>query len=82
MPGRSEQPRFLANNTALARVTFGDVTALRFVSSRFEDIFAAATGQSQERIAQDTQRDFWLTTEAALDYGLVHKVIRSVDDLG
>ncbi|MGB2498025.1 MAG: ATP-dependent Clp protease proteolytic subunit [Planktomarina sp.] len=32
-------------------------------------------------MAQDTQRDFWLTTEAALDYGLVHKVIRSVDEL-
>lgn len=54
---------------------------IRQMRSRFEDIFAAATGQSQERIAQDTQRDFWLTTEAALDYGLVHKVIRSVDEL-
>ena len=54
---------------------------IRQMRSRFEDIFAAATSQSQERIAQDTQRDFWLTTEAALDYGLVHKVIRSVDEL-
>ncbi len=54
---------------------------IRQMRIRFEDIFAAATGQSQERIAQDTQRDFWLTTEAALDYGLVHKVIRSVDEL-
>ncbi|MDG2231449.1 MAG: ATP-dependent Clp protease proteolytic subunit [Paracoccaceae bacterium] len=55
---------------------------IRQMRSRFEDIFGAATGQTQERIAQDTQRDFWLTTEAALDYGLVHKVIRSVDELG
>lgn len=54
---------------------------IRQMRIRFEDIFAAATGQSQERIAQDTQRDFWLTTEATLDYGLVHKVIRSVDEL-
>ena len=54
---------------------------IRQMRDRFEDIFAAATGQSQERIAQDTQRDFWLTTEAALDYGLVHKVIGSVDEL-
>lgn len=54
---------------------------IRQMRIRFEDIFAAATGQSQERIAQDTQRDFWLTTEAALDYSLVHKVIRSVDEL-
>ena len=54
---------------------------IRQMRDRFEDIFAAATGQSKARIAQDTQRDFWLTTEAALDYGLVHQVIRSVDQL-
>lgn len=54
---------------------------IRQIRDRFEDIFAAATGQSKARIAQDTQRDFWLTTEAALDYGLVHQVIRSVDQL-
>ena len=54
---------------------------IRQMRDRFEDIFAAATGQSKARIAQDTQRDFWLTTEAALDYGLVHHVIQSVDQL-
>ena len=54
---------------------------IRQMRSRFEDIFAAATGQTKARIAQDTQRDFWLNTEAALDYGLVHKVIRSVNEL-
>jgi len=54
---------------------------IRQMRDRFEDIFAAAAGQSKARIAQDTQRDFWLTTEAALDYGLVHQVIRSVDQL-
>ena len=54
---------------------------IRQMRDRFEDIFAAATGQRKARIAQDTQRDFWLTTEAALDYGLVHQVIRSVDQL-
>ncbi|MBQ67129.1 MAG: ATP-dependent Clp protease proteolytic subunit [Marinovum sp.] len=54
---------------------------IRQMRDRFEDIFAAATGQSKARIAQDTQRDFWLTTEEALDYGLVHQVIRSVDQL-
>ncbi|MDA8741104.1 ATP-dependent Clp protease proteolytic subunit [Rhodobacteraceae bacterium] len=54
---------------------------IRQMRDRFEDIFAAATGQSKAQIAQDTQRDFWLTTEAALDYGLVHQVIRSVDQL-
>jgi len=39
------------------------------------------TGQSIERIEADTQRDFWLNTQEALDYGLLGKVIRSVDEL-
>ena len=34
-----------------------------------------------ERIEKDTQRDFWLNTQEALDYGLLGKVIRSVDEL-
>lgn len=48
---------------------------------RFHKLFAEATGQKQEKIAKDTQRDFWLTTDQALDYGLLGKVINTVDDL-
>lgn len=48
---------------------------------RFHKLFAEATGQTPEKIAEDTQRDFWLTTEEALKYGLLGKVITSVDDL-
>ena len=48
---------------------------------RLNQIFADATGQTLEKIEQDTQRDFWLTTQEALDYGLLGKVITSVDQL-
>lgn len=54
---------------------------VRLMRERLNQIFADATGQSVERIAQDTQRDFWLNTQEALDYGLLGKVIRSVDEL-
>lgn len=54
---------------------------IRQMRARFDKLFAEATGQSPEKIAEDTQRDFWLTTEAALDYGLLGRVIASVDDL-
>lgn len=49
---------------------------------RFHRLFAEATGQTAERIAEDTGRDFWLDTDAALAYGLLGRVINSVDDLG
>lgn len=48
---------------------------------RFHRLFADATGQTPEKIAEDTQRDFWLTTDEALDYGLLGKVIASADEL-
>ncbi len=48
---------------------------------RFSKLFAAATGQTPEKIRQDTHRDFWLTTEDALAYGLLGSVITSVDEL-
>jgi ATP-dependent Clp protease protease subunit len=48
---------------------------------RFERLFAAATGQTPEKIAKDTARDFWLNTDQAIEYGLLGRVIRSVDEL-
>lgn len=54
---------------------------IRQMRARFDQLFAAATGQSAQKIAQDTQRDFWLTTDEAVTYGLVGRVIRSVDEL-
>jgi len=49
--------------------------------SRFEDLLAAATGQTPQKIAQDTKRDFWLTSEAAISYGLVGQIVSSYDAL-
>ena len=54
---------------------------VRQMRDRLNQIFAEATGQSIERIEADTQRDFWLNTQEALDYGLLGKVIRSADEL-
>ncbi|MCA8900832.1 MAG: ATP-dependent Clp protease proteolytic subunit [Hyphomonas sp.] len=43
---------------------------------RLNRIFAEATGQSYEKIKEDTDRDFWMSAQEALDYGLVHKIVR------
>jgi len=48
---------------------------------RFDNLFAEATGQTPERIRKDTVRDFWLTTDEALKYGLLGSVISSMDEL-
>lgn len=54
---------------------------IKIMRERFEKLFADATGQTPEKIAEDTQRDFWLTTDEALEYGLLGKAIASVDEL-
>ena len=38
-------------------------------------ILAAATGQPMERIATDTERDFFLDAQGAVDYGIVDEVL-------
>ncbi len=47
------------------------------MNERLNRIFAAATGQSIEKIARDTDRDYWLSAEDAKSYGLVSKIITS-----
>ncbi|WP_156640046.1 ATP-dependent Clp protease proteolytic subunit [Bosea sp. PAMC 26642] len=54
---------------------------LELMRQRFDDLFADATGQTPERIRHDTQRDFWLNTREAIDYGLLGKVISRADEL-
>ncbi len=44
---------------------------------RINEILAAHTGQSVEKIAKDTDRDYFMTAEEAKVYGLVDEVIRN-----
>ena len=54
---------------------------IRLMRERFDKLFAEATGQKPEKIAQDTQRDFWLTAKEAIDYGLCGQIIQTMDEL-
>jgi ATP-dependent Clp protease protease subunit len=51
------------------------------MNERLNKIFAAATGQSVERIQKDTDRDYWLSAEEALEYGLVSRIVTSQADI-
>ena len=45
------------------------------------EILAKNTGQSVEKISKDTDRMFYLTPEAAKEYGLIDKVLKSRKEL-
>ena len=38
-------------------------------------IIAESTGQPMEKVSEDTERDFFMDSEAALQYGLIDKII-------
>lgn len=42
---------------------------------RLNKIFAKETGQSLERIEEDTHRNFWLGAQEAKEYGIVGKIV-------
>jgi len=48
---------------------------------RLNRVLARETGQTVERIAEDTRRNFWLDAEAAREYGLVGRIIERSDEL-
>lgn len=48
---------------------------------RLNKIFADATGQPLEKIAADTERDFWMSAEQAVEYGLVNQIIVSEKEI-
>ena len=47
------------------------------LKSRLNDILTVHTGKKLERIEEDTDREFFMTAEDALEYGIVDKVIKS-----
>ena len=42
---------------------------------RLSELLALHTGQTVEKIIEDTDRDNWMTAEEALKYGLIDKII-------
>ena len=48
---------------------------------RINRIIAERTGQPLEKVAEDTDRDYWMSAEESLEYGLVGKIIASADDI-
>ena len=51
------------------------------MNERLNRMFAAATGQPVEKIAKDTDRDYWLSAEEAQSYGLVSRIITSQSEI-
>jgi ATP-dependent Clp protease, protease subunit len=59
-----------------------EIEALEIIKmrQRLNETFARETGQPVEKVAKDTDRNFWMSANEAKDYGLVTHVITRFSD--
>ncbi|HOX13403.1 MAG TPA: ATP-dependent Clp protease proteolytic subunit [Spirochaetia bacterium] len=48
---------------------------------RINKLIAQETGQDLERVQKDTDRDYWMTAEEAVAYGLISRTVNRRDEL-
>lgn len=54
---------------------------LEKLRDRINRLIALETGQDLKKVSEDTDRDYWLNAEQALDYGLISRIISSRAEL-
>ena len=59
-------------------ITADEILKLRH---RANELIAAETGRPIKQVEKDTDRDYWLSAEEALEYGLVSRVISTLKDI-
>ncbi len=64
---------------AQGQATDIEITAREILKIKQElyDILALHTGKSYDQIAEDADRDFWMTSDQALEYGMIDEVLTS-----
>ena len=55
-----------------------EITARRILKlkSHINEIISERTGQSVEKVAKDTERDYFLSAQEAMEYGIIDQIIK------
>ena len=66
----------------------GDATDIKIqmeqilkTKQRINHIIAQETGRPLEQVEKDTDRDYWMTVDEAVEYGIVNKVVASITEM-
>ena len=51
------------------------------IKAKINTLIAAETGKDKAAVAKDTNRDYWLSADEAVEYGLISAVVKSRTDL-
>ncbi|MFP6582424.1 MAG: ATP-dependent Clp protease proteolytic subunit [Candidatus Hydrogenedentota bacterium] len=52
------------------------------IRKRINEMIAQETGQPEEKVAKDSERNFWMSAEEAVEYGLVTKIVSNASEVG
>ena len=69
----------LAGMQGTAREVEIHVAELRRIKQRMNEIMIEHTGHTLEKIEEDTDRDRFMSAEESREYGLIDKVVKSID---
>jgi ATP-dependent Clp protease, protease subunit len=60
-----------------------EITAREILETRarINEMLAEDCGQPLEKVAQDTERDYWMTAEEAVTYGLLDAIVKTRADI-
>jgi ATP-dependent Clp protease protease subunit len=66
-----------------ARATEIEIQAkeIQETKNRIINIYEEETKKPREKIAKDIETDYWMTAEEAVEYGLIDKIIATMDDV-
>ena len=66
----------------------GDATDIKIqmeqilkTKQRINKIIADETGRPLEQVEKDTDRDYWMSVDEAIEYGIVNKVVGSISEI-
>ena len=61
-----------------------EITAREIIKTRqkLNELLAEACGKPVPKLEEDTARDYWMTAEEALEYGLISKIVENISEIG
>ena len=55
---------------------------LEKIKAKINKVISEATGKDLKQVVKDTDRDYWLNAQEALEYGLISRIVERADQLG
>lgn len=80
--------RFLIHQPLISDKIYGQATDIEITANeitktktKINQLLAKECGQELQKVENDTQRDYWMSPSEALEYGLIHKIIKNKEEL-